>query len=285
MIKVLMKANWISSKGLCELWNKLGDGNYSYTKNEKTIKMVWEPPYDYVIVINSTDDSVPLDKTIYLVMEPKIYHPRWNFYLHNPSLLKAIWCHKPGNYNNNEWHISKTRQELLTFIPKKTEGNTISAILSDKYNDDGHILRINLALKAQHRLEWHSYGGNAFRWKNYKGILPMYCKDDGLFPYKYTFNSENTFLPGYYTEKLIDSILSECLCFYMGPPNIEELIDPKAYINLDMKNIEESIDIMKQAIAENQYSQRLKYIKQAKYKILTETGFFPRLHKLLFTDD
>ena len=279
-----MKANWISSKCLCELWNKLGDGDYSFTKNGLTIKMVWESPYDYVVVVNGTCDLVPLNKTIYLVMEPIIYDLKWKFYLDNPILLKAIWCHQPGNYNNNEWHLSKTRQDLLKMIPLKTQGNTISAILSDKYADPGHILRINLALKAQHELKWHSYGGNQFKWKNYKGHLPLYSKDDALIPYKYTFNAENTFLPGYYTEKLIDSILSECLCFYMGPPNIEELVNPKAYVKLNIINIDQCINIMKQAIAEDWYGNRLPFIKQAKHKILTETGFFPRLHTLLLTD-
>lgn len=286
VLKILMKANWISSKGLCDLWNKLGDGNYTFTKDHLTLEMVWEPPFDYVVVVNSTPDVVPLEKTIYMVMEPVVHDPTWNRYLNSSSfsLFKAVWCHRPGgNYNNNEWHLSKTRQELLDDdkAPPKTQGNAVSAVLSGKYFDPGHILRINLAQKAQHEMVWHSYGSNHFRWKDYRGALPLYSKDEALFPYKYTFNAENTFLPGYYTEKLIDAILSECLCFYMGPPNIEELVHPMAYVHLDMSDIPQSILTMKRAVQEDWYTLRLPYIKQAKDKILHETGFFPRLHTTL----
>lgn len=278
-----MKANWTSSRDLCELWNKLGDGNYSFTRNGTTIKMVWEPPFDYIFVVNYTLDDVSLDKTIYAVMEPVIHNAKWRFYFGRPSLFKAVWCHVPGNYNNNEWHLAKTRNELIMSMGQisKTHDKAISAILSDKYFDHGHINRINVALQAQHVMEWHSYGGNRFNWKDYRGILPLYSKDDALFPYKYTFNAENNSLPGYYTEKLIDAILSECLCFYSGPPDIEELIDPKAYVLLDMKNIDTSIDTMKRAVDEDWYSQRIDAIRKSKYKILNETGFFPRLHSLL----
>lgn len=283
-IKILMKSNWISSKGLCDLWNKMGDGNYKFTKDNLTIEMVWEPPFDYIVVVNSTTDPVPLHKTIYLVMEPIIHNTVWRSYLSTPSLFKSVWCHEPGNYNNNEWHLSKTRNELIHMTPTKTQGNAVSAVLSNKYFDPGHIIRIDLAQKAQHELEWHSYGSNYFKWKDYRGQLPLYSKDDAMFPYKYTFNAENTFLPGYYTEKLIDSILGECLCFYTGPPDIEDLVDPMAYVKLDMENIPQSIIIMKQAIEEDWYSLRLPYIKRAKHRILHETGFFPRLHNLILTD-
>ena len=285
VLKILMKANWISSKGLCDLWNKLGDGNYRFTKDRLTLEMVWEPPFDYVVVVNSTSDAVPLEKTVYLVMEPVVHDPTWNRYLSSSfSSFKSVWCHRPGgNYNNNEWHLSKTRRELLLLdAPPKTQGDAVSAVLSAKYVDPGHILRIDLAQKAQHEMLWHSYGSNTrFRWKDYRGALPLYSKDEALFPYKYTFNAENTFLPGYYTEKLIDAILAECLCFYMGPPNIEELVDPMAYVLLDMSDIPQSILAMKRAVQEDWYALRLPSIKQAKARILEETGFFPRLHATL----
>ena len=41
------------------------------------------------------------------------------------------------------------------------------------------------------------YGSDRFGYKNYKGKLPMYEKDEGLFPYKYTFNCENNSIKNY----------------------------------------------------------------------------------------
>ena len=118
-------------------------------------------------------------------------------------------------------------------------------------------------------------------WINYKGTLPPYKKDDGLLPYKYTFNVENMKLPGYHTEKLIDAILCETLCFYSGHEDVKEYIDPNAYVFLEFDNIEESIRVMKEATESNLWYRRLPYIKAAKRKILEETGFFPRLFNII----
>ena len=286
-----MFCDWCSSKQLCDLWDKLGDGEYSFTNGDITLEMVWDnykcDNVDYIVVVNGTRHHPSirnLAKTIFLKMEPVIHDRFWSYVHKNPQLLTAVYTHEPGNYNNNEWHLSMTRNELLNRVIDKTYDQEISAILSDKFVDTGHQTRIRFALAAQHQLKWHSYGGNHFKWMNYKGGLPIYQKDKALIPYKYTFNMENTSLSGWYTEKLIDAILSECLCFYSGPPDIEKLIDPKAYVRLDFTQIEKSIKTMKKAIKENWWLKRIDHIKAAKQKILFETGFFPRLMATVITD-
>ena len=100
-------------------------------------------------------------------------------------------------------------------------------------------------------------------------------------PYKYIFNVENFQINNYYTEKLIDGILSECLVFYHGCPNIKELIDEKAFVWLELSNFEQDYKLIKKAIEEDWWSERLSYIKQAKTKILDELQFFPRLEKII----
>jgi hypothetical protein len=50
---------------------------------------------------------------------------------------------------------------------------------------------------------------------------------------------------------------------------------------LDFDNVEESIAVMKEAIETDLWSQRVKFIRQAKKKILEETSFFPRLHRTI----
>lgn len=281
-----MLCNWASSKYLCDLWNKLGNGDYSFTKDGVTIRMVWEGEHDYIVIVNGTNHPLGLSKlkkTVFMVMEPVLHDQVWNWCNKNPHLFKAVFNHTPGNYNNNEWHLSLTRPQLkdcTTPIPK-TFNNAISAILSDKYFDPGHKTRIDFALKAQKELEWHSYGGNSFKWDNYMGSPPMHQKDIAMLPYKYTFNMENQCRPGYYTEKLIDAIMAECLIFYSGPDDIEDHVDPKAYVKLDFNDIDGSIKVMKRAIEEDLHTKRLPYILEAKRKILDETGFFPRLHKTL----
>lgn len=289
VIKVLLLYSYGDSKFLCDLWNKLGDGNYSYTKNNVTIQIVWEKPYDYILVVNfppyfyEEELSNNFEKIIYLIMEPLAKENQWNYKNHDK--FKAVWDHSFTNYNNNEWHLNLSLPELKNIKIEKKYDKEISTILSSKYSNKGHKTRLNFIYNAQYEknLVWHIYGDNRFnRWgeQNYKGSLPSHNKKDGLFPYKYTFNIENESIPGYYTEKLIDAILSECLCFYSGPPNISLLINPKAYVELDFTEYENSTSIIKKALSEDWYSQRLPYILEAKEKILNETGFFPRLHKI-----
>jgi GDP-L-fucose synthase len=286
---IKMLCGWCSSQTLIELWDKLGHGNKSFTRDGITLTMVddsyKDDDVDHIVVVNNSyhkPSVANLKKTIFLKMEPTFLDGFWEYVHNNPELLKARFTHLPNSFNNYEWHLSKTLTQLLDEGPvPKHYDKEISAILSNKYTDSGQITRINFALQAQHQLPWHSYGAYKPEWINYKGSLPHHKKDYGLFPYKYTFNVENNKLPGYHSEKIIDAILAETLCFYSGHEDIQKHIDPRAYVLLDFDNVEESIAVMKEAIETDLWSQRVKYIRQAKKKILEETSFFPRLHRTI----
>ena len=113
------------------------------------------------------------------------------------------------------------------------------------------------------------------------GPLPPHDKNGGLLQYKYTFNAENHSIRNYYTEKLIDGILAECLVFYWGCPNVKDYIDERAYVQLELVDFEKDYQTVQKAINEDWHSQRLPYIREAKKKILDELQFFPRLEKIL----
>lgn len=281
--RILLVCNWTSSENLCKLWDKMGDGNFSFTSNLEKIIIVWQPPFDYVFVVNSTTFRYPLNKTIYSIMEPVYNCLYWETVSQQRNkFFKAVWDFK--NFTNQEWHLGKTRHQLLNEPIIKKYDKVISTVLSDKYTDPGHKLRIDFALIIQHIIEWHSFGGNLYGWKNYKGFLPPYKKDDAIFPYKYTFNVENHSIPGYTTEKLIDGILGECLVFYSGPPPCldSNVIDPNAYVRINLNNFDGAIKLITRALNENWYEKKLPYIKLAKRVILNKTSFFPRLHNVIF---
>lgn len=275
-LKVMLLCNWCSSEQLIQLWNKmnyLGSGITLTTDNP-----------DYWVVINSTDKhDFDKKKTIVFRMEPKMHlHPEiWGEWSNPDSknFLKVL-KHETGDYNNCEWHLSKNCEELKTFQPVKTK--IFSTILSDKYKDPGHVKRVDFVKYLDKKgIEIDVYGNNKWDYKNYKTALPYHKKDEGIFPYKYTFNCENHSISNYFTEKLIDGILGECLTFYWGCPNIPEFIDSRAYVKLELSNFESDCSIIEKAIREDWYSQRLPYIREAKRKILDEMQFIPRLKNLL----
>lgn len=284
VVRVFLMCNWCSSQQLIDNWNKMSeDNNYSWKK----IKIVAEEPCDYYCIINKPPADATYDpaKTIVFRMEPYMEKDerQWdNFTKPDASKFKFVGYHDK-HYNNNEWHLSKTYKQLLEEPIKKNEevAHVLSTILSDKYKDPGHIKRVDFIKFIESKMDVHVFGSDKFLWKNYKGSLPYQAKDDSLFPYKYSFNVENHSIKNYYTEKLIDGILAETLVFYSGCFNARDYIDEKAFVYLELSNFEKDYQIIKKAIEEDWYTQRLPYIKAAKQKILTELQFFPRLEQII----
>lgn len=285
-IRVLMLCNWCDSQTLCNLWNKMSKGNYTWND----IKIVWQDTnIDYYCVINCPPIGIVPDprKTIFFSMEPnQDKNPRqWGDWS-KPKPDEFFFCgtHKLA-YNNNEWHLKKSYKELLEepVIKDPNVAGVLSTVLSDKYRDPGHVKRIDFVKYLDNKgvIPVHVFGSNKFKWKSYKGSPPSHEKDEAMFPYKYVFNAENHQIRNYYTEKLIDGILAECLVFYWGCSNIKDFIDERAYVQLDLIDFSKNQAIIKQAIDENWWEQRLPFIQAAKKDILQNKQFFPRLERII----
>jgi hypothetical protein len=263
----------------------MSKGNFTWNN----IQIVWEKPYDYIVIINCPPITIfpDVSNAILFQMEPNMYKNRymWGDWAEPPpGTFKYAGTHL-HDYNNIEWHISKTYTQLSeeTIVKEQHIAHILSTVLSDKYKDPGHIKRIDFMkfLEKKGFNNVHVFGGNKFEWKNYMGSLPYHEKDNALLPYKYVFNAENYEIRNYFTEKIVDGILSECLVFYWGCPNIRDFIDERAYIKLELTNFEKDFETIRSAIYNNEWEKRLPYIKSAKTKILNETQFFPRLERIL----
>lgn len=283
-IRVLLCCNWTSPEELCKTWKKMSKNNNNTWNN---IQIVSNEPVDYYCVINKPNIPIDKKKTILFRMEPHMENDKrqWGDEWSNPNVDDFLFI---GNHNlhlnNFEWHLSTSYQDLIDNKIDKDENlnNILTTILSDKYSDKGHIKRVDFVKFLEKKgMDVHVYGGNKFLWKNYKGSLPYHKKDDSLYPYKYSFNCENHSIKNYCTEKLIDGILAETLVFYSGCYNVKDYINDKAFVYLELSNFEKDYQIIKKAIEENWWNQRLPYIKEAKEKILNELQFFPRIEKII----
>lgn len=283
-IRVKMLCNWMSSEQLREYYNKFSTGNYEWNN----ICLVLDNDPDYFVVINSPPKGENPDpkKTIVFQMEPNMEKniSHWGEWATpDKSKFLKVFDHKV-DYNNNEWHLSKTYKELKTMeINKNSEyDSVISSVLSEKYHDPGHIKRVDFVKFLEKKgVSVHVYGNNKWEYKDYKGSLPIYNKDNALFPYKYVFNCENNSIKNYYTEKLVDAILSESLCFYSGCFNIRDYIDDRAYVYLELSNFEEDYKKVKAAIDGKLWEERIEIIREEKKKILDYLSFFPRLERII----
>lgn len=254
------------------------------------IQLVDGGDYDYLVVINKPHHTEPVypERTISFHMEPHMetQPSYWGEWIDPEKNLKILKCfsHKVG-YNNLQWHLNKTYTQLMTEPIVKTE-NRISAINSSKYSEFGHCLRWDFCTyMVRHRPEipLDIFGTNRFNLPNHKGPLPPLDKTGGTYPYKYHLAVENNSINNCVTEKLVDGILSECLVFYWGCPNIREIIDPRAFVHIECGNFIDDASLIERAIKEDWWSQRIEYIREAKKKIINDLAFLPRLEKYLAT--
>ena len=151
----------------------------------------------------------------------------------------------------------------------------LSAVTSEQYWLVGHQKRLQFLYYLDSivtegmDIYGKKYTGQIFsQFNNYRSELKD--KFDGLIPYEYHFACENSFIPDYFTEKILDPIIAECLCFYDGCTNISEYIDNRAFIKIDVNDVQQSINTIIQSIEQNEFAKRIKYIMSAKKRILTQ---------------
>jgi GR25 family glycosyltransferase involved in LPS biosynthesis len=280
--RVKMLCNWCSSEQLCKEWANM----YDSTRN---IEMVSDDA-DYFVVINSTHEYYDPARTIVFQMEPWVHDETkswgvksWGKWaVPDTSSFLAVRGRKNNCHNNVFWQIELTYSQLCNLSYTKT--NSISTVCSSKYFDEGHIARIDLLKfleNKQFTIDIYN-SDNTHGFKNYKGRCDPYIdKSKGILPYKYYFMVENNYEKDFITEKLWEPILCESLCFYYGCPNVAEYLNPLAYVVLPIHDFDQCYQIMKTAIEEDWWSQRIEIIKQEKLKILNELAFFPTLQRIL----
>ncbi|WP_170137877.1 glycosyltransferase family 10 domain-containing protein [Chitinophaga dinghuensis] len=157
---------------------------------------------------------------------------------------------------------------------EQVKQNLLSTVTSGLKAFPGHKKRLLFLLQFDRIIEegnfdiWGKSHNNPLfdELKHYRGAIEE--KYDALWPYKYHFACENSFHKGYFTEKIIDPIICECLTFYDGCPNLPEFIDPEAYIKINTDNMEESFETIAESIETDQWEKRIKAIKAQKERLL-----------------
>jgi hypothetical protein len=299
IIRIKMLCNWTDSKQLCKEWSNMCEPGLRF--RWKNYQMVWtdrDEDIDYYVIINRPPPGAYYDpkKTIVFQMEPWVYDTSkpwgvktWHEWSEpDENKFMAIRGRKTNHHNNAFWQLELTLNDLLNsqgLVKHPDKMNMLSTICSSKYFDEGHIARIDFLKFIEEKndvlLDIYNYD-NDHSFKNYRGpVAPYVNKSKGLVPYKYYFMVENNYESNFITEKLWEPILCECLCFYYGCPNVGDYIDSKAFVLLDMNDFEKSYQIIKRAIEEDWWSDRINIIRKEKEKILNELAFFPTIDKII----
>ena len=298
IVKIKMFCNWTSSQNLCKEWSNMCDCDFESIYKWKNYQLVWtdiKEEIDYYVIVNSPPKDAYYDpkRTIVFQMEPWVYDlsKKWGVKTWaewaEPDCNKflAVRGCKTNCHNNAYWQLELKLNDLQNSnLFEKNKGSIVSSIMSSKYFDEGHIVRIDFLkfLESKGDIELDIYGqDNIHNFKNYRSKLEMKNKSNGIKGYKYYFMMENNFEKNYITEKLWEPILCETLVFYYGCPNVTDYIDSGAFVLLDINNFEKSYQMIKQAIKEDWWSQRIEIIRKEKRKILDELAFFPTIDKII----
>ncbi len=144
-------------------------------------------------------------------------------YIHIP--LKGL----VGQYNKvdalqqNQRNISNNRENFCAFV----------------YSNPA--VRAPIREQLLNRLNEYKLVMSGGKYKNNVGG-PVKDKIEFMKTFKFSVACENALLPGYTTEKIIDAFVAGCIPIYWGNEEIENIFNPKAFINVhNFKSIDEVI--------------------------------------------
>ena len=180
-----------------------------------------------------------------------------------------------GNYSNGKWKSEFTKDyDELKKINTYTKNKLISVILSNKDITLGHKQK-NLFVKKlkEHfgeKLDVFGVGHNEIE-----------DKWTAISNYKYHLVLENCSINHYWTEKLADCYLAGAFPFYYGCKNLNTYFSPESYIKININKVDESIEIIKEAISKNTFENSQEHISHAKQLVLDKYNIFPMLTEFI----
>jgi len=239
----------------------------------KDIHFVTDNSYDRLVILtypyqDTLEAGYLKEKALTFMTEPSL-----SFYAkpHPTTAVLSTHLHLPFFPSNIDL-LNRLAENGQTNLTKQ---DLLSVIVSELSAFPGHQRRLKLVYFVDQLIHegldifGRPSNGNFFSLlSNYRFFLPD--KYEGLWSYKYHLTCENCFEEGYFTEKLVDPIVTETLCFYDGCPNIEQYIDSRAYVKINVSNLEESLETIVKVIRDNEWERRLPFIKNAKRRFLTD---------------
>ena len=282
-ITVGVITNWTDGDNVVRQWQRQFPNNGAWKGVRLVTSDVDTAPHFTLVINHPRNEDLPIkaETSIVVHMEPYEGTSQYGDWA-QPDSTRFVHVHSRDFATNFlEWHLDISYDHLATTSPTKSAD--LSAIVTGKRLSLGHHFRLDLI----HHLESIGqaidiYGlDNNESFRNYRGALPWLDKREGLAPYRYTIAIENNSEKNYVTEKLTDAILSECLPFYWGCPNLEDIIEPDSFIRLPSDDITVATSIIREAIANDEYSRRLPAIKRSKEKLLNSLQIAPTVSRLV----
>lgn len=265
-IKVRVTCFWESDDKYLDTLKLFGRGKLAW----KNIEFVADEDYDRLIILTRPHKEMQTYETgkaiTFLTEPPASVNRQYNRCARTEEMYLPLpfWpANIPGSLRSggDGTPIRKTR--------------LLSCVTSDLNFMEGHFYRLRMVDVLDKLIDdgldiWGKrYADHFFdSITKYRGEIGR--KYDGLWDYKYHFISENSFENGYFTEKIVDPIIAESLCFYDGCKDVERFIDDRAFVRVNVREPLESAYKIIEMIQSNEYTRRIRFVRQQKKRLLTD---------------
>lgn len=232
---------------------------------------------DYVIIQDKTKDKIENEsKVIFFGREPK--HVPGAFRGGSDKYFRNLHHERGEIWLPQTWWLNIDFNSLLENSPTKSK--TLSIIDSGKNSvPGGHSFRLNLINKIKNQ---YPDVIDIFGKINGK-ILPERDKQEGLLEYKYYLAIENGKTDHYFSEKIVDALLCECMPIYWGCNKLEKYLPKGSFVRIDEnQSMDEMVDQIISISQSNLREKNIDKIKEAKNLILHKYNIWPTIKKSIY---
>lgn len=208
---------------------------------------------------------------IALLLEPRsILKSTYEWIEKNHNLFDLVLTHDKQLMRVDETKFAFCPTGCGHWIPDDgikihTKSKNVSMFISEKVSTIGHNLRYDIRYRFHDKID--GIFGKAVG--NY-----IKRKIDGLRDYRFHIAVENAVISDYFTEKLIDPIITGCIPIYYGCPHVEHFFNPKGI--LQFNNIKELNEIFEEKVNEEYYNELLKSgVIEENFNIALERFLYP----------
>jgi len=249
-----------------------------------------EKEYDWLVIIDDVPSILPnrveqvrcpKENTILVTTEPssitrygRAFAKQFHYLITNQDEKVLPHPNAIRSQTGMLWYYGKNYDSIVSATqPNKTK--KISTICSNKKQGHTiHRLRYEFTKIMEERIPELERFGRGFKWID--------TKAEGLDDYEFHVAIENHFGQHVWTEKLADAFLGFTVPIYFGCPNVYDYFPQESLIQIDIYDMEGSIEKIKEVIAiEGEYERRLPAVKEARRRVIEEYNLLAMVNKIV----
>jgi hypothetical protein len=195
--------------------------------------------YTHAVILNTAEPHlltcIPKENVVGLAYEPPVFlNLTQNFINYAENNISKYFIGQNAGVNNNIFVEKYSYMFYDSSLPSKIKPKIkpMSIIFSHKQYTDGHKYRHKLIQNILNtKLPIDIYGNGCKLFKHVKDsrIKGEFKDDEPYSEYMFHITIENVSIPEYFSEKILNALVSKCVPIYWGCKNIDNYFPEKTY--------------------------------------------------------